>query len=154
MNTENNEVLTAMQNMFDSLNTKIDSLNTRMDSLNTRMDSLNTRMDSFQDDINNRIDILSKRLDKNTDKVDILSKQLDENTRKLDTVAEDVSKIKITVENEIKPRIGLIAEGHQPIVEKVTSLTEDMEIVKFDVDIVKKVVTTHSKELNKLGKVR
>ena len=147
MNTENNEVLTAMQKMFDSLNTKIDSLD-------TRMNSLNTRMNSFQDDINNRIDILSKRLDKNTDKVDILSKQLDENTRKLDTVAEDVSKIKITVENEIKPRIGLIAEGHQPIVEKVTSLTEDMEIVKFDVDIVKKVVTTHSKELNKLGKVR
>ncbi len=147
MNTENNEVLTAMQKMFDSLNTKIDSLD-------TRMNSLNTRMNSFQDDINNRIDILSKRLDKNTDKVDILSKQLDENTRKLDTVAEDVSKIKITVENEIKPRIGLIAEGHQPIVEKVTSLTEDMEVVKFDVDIVKKVVTTHSKELNKLGKVR
>ena len=147
MNTENNEVLTAMQKMFDSLNTKIDSLD-------TRMNSLNTRMNSFQDDINNRIDILSKRLDKNTDKVDILSKQLDENTRKLDTVAEDVSKIKITVENEIKPRIGLIAEGHQPIVEKVSSLTEDMEVVKFDVDIVKKVVTTHSKELNKLGKVR
>ena len=147
MNTENNEVLTAMQKMFDSLNTKIDSLD-------TRMNSLNTRMNSFQDDINNRIDILSKRLDKNTDKVDILSKQLDENTRKLDTVAEDVSKIKITVENEIKPRIGLIAEGHQPIVEKVTSLTEDMEVVKFDVDRVKKVVTTHSKELNKLGKVR
>ena len=147
MNTENNEVLTAMQKMFDSLNTKIDSLD-------TRMNSLNTRMNSFQDDINNRIDILSKRLDKNTDKVDILSKQLDENTRKLDTVAEDVSKIKITVENEIKPRIGLIAEGHQPIVEKVTSLTEDMEVVKFDVDIVKKVVKTHSKELNKLGKVR
>ena len=72
----------------------------------------------------------------------------------MDTVASDVSNMKVSLENETNKKIQLLAEGFQTVPElseKVDSLSKDMEVVKFDVDIVKKVVTTHSTELNKLG---
>ncbi|WP_286472026.1 hypothetical protein, partial [Parabacteroides goldsteinii] len=69
----------------------------------------------------------------------------------------DVSKIKVTLENETNKKIQLLGEGFQSVTEMsdtVQSLSEDVEIIKFDVDIVKKVVTTHSTELNKLGRAK
>ena len=35
--------------------------------------------------------------------------------------------------------------------EELHTLSDDVEVIKFDVDIVKKVVTTHSATLNKFG---
>ena len=60
----------------------------------------------------------------------------------------------MSLENETNKKIQLLAEGFQVVPElseKVDTLSKDMEVVKFDVDIVKKVVTTHSTELNKFG---
>ena len=64
---------------------------------------------------------------------------------------ERLSKIE-AVQNTTNKNIDLLVQGYSPITEKLNSLSEDMEVVKFDVDIVKKVGTTHSTELKQLRK--
>lgn len=80
---------------------------------------------------------------------------------KIDVIGNDVSelkqrvtKIETTLENETNRNIRLLAEGLTPLPDKVNSLSDDMEVVKFDVDIVKKVVTTHSSQIDKLRQAK
>ena len=74
--------------------------------------------------------------------------------RELTEVKQLAAKTAMTLENETNKNVQLLAEGYLPLTEKVNALAEDMDIVKFNVDIIKKVVTTHSKELDRLGKAR
>lgn len=69
---------------------------------------------------------------------------------KFDIIDERLSKIETVQENITNKNINLLVED--PITEKLNTLSEDMEVVKFDVDVVKKVVTTHSTELKQLRK--
>lgn len=80
---------------------------------------------------------------------------------KIDVIGNDVSelkqrvtKIETTLENETNRNIRLLAEGLTPLPDKVNRLSDDMEVVKFDVDIVKKVVTTHSSQIDKLRQAK
>lgn len=80
---------------------------------------------------------------------------------KIDVIGNDVSelkqrvtKIETTLENETNRNIRLLAEGLTPLPDKVNRLSDDMEVVKFDVDIVKKVVTTHSSQIDKLKQAK
>ena len=106
--------------------------------------TLNEKIDSSQNEFKSGLAELQSHI---SDVENNLSVQMD-------TVASDVSNMKVSLENETNKKIQLLAEGFQTVPElseKVDSLSKDMEVVKFDVDIVKKVVTTHSTELNKLG---
>lgn len=69
---------------------------------------------------------------------------------KFDIIDERLSKIETVQENITNKNINLLVED--PITEKLNTLSEDMEVVKFDVDVVKKVVTTYSTELKQLRK--
>ncbi len=123
MTEETKQVIDMMKELFGTLNEKIDA------SHNELKDGLK----ELQEHVNNIEGTFSDRLD---------------------TIASDVSSMKVTLENETNKKIQFLAEGFQSvpeISEKVDSLTEDMGIVKSDIDIVKKVITTHSTELNKLG---
>lgn len=83
-----------------------------------------------------------------------LNNKVDTMGRELAEVKQLAAKTAMTLENETNKNVQLLAEGYLPLTEKVDALAEDMDIVKFNVDIIKKVVTTHSKELDRLGKAR
>ena len=121
MTEETKQVIDMVKEMFSTLNEKIDS---------SQNESGLADLQSHISDVENNLSV------------------------QMDTVASDVSNMKVSLENETNKKIQLLAEGFQTVPElseKVDSLSKDMEVVKFDVDIVKKVVTTHSTELNKLG---
>lgn len=71
---------------------------------------------------------------------------------KINSVQQETGNIKALIENTTNKNIQLLMEAYPPITEDIHQLKDDMEVVKFDVDIVKKVVTTHSTELNQLRK--
>ena len=83
-----------------------------------------------------------------------MKQEIGEIRLELAEVKQLATKTAMTLENETNKNVQLLAEGYLPLTEKVDTLTEDMEIVKFNVDIIKKVVTTYSKELDRLGKAR
>ena len=83
-----------------------------------------------------------------------MKQEIGEIRLELAEVKQLATQTAMTLENETNKNVQLLAEGYLPLTEKVDTLTKDMEIVKFNVDIIKKVVTTHSKELDRLGKAR
>lgn len=74
-------------------------------------------------------------------------------TSELSTLRQDIREVKLTIENEIKPQIRLLAEGFaaQPDLHQIAS---DIEDVKLDMDIVKAVVAKQSKDISKLQIVK
>ena len=125
MTDETKEVISAVKEMFSVLNSKMDTMN---NDLNARMDTMNIRMDSMDSDLNAKLDIMDKRL----------------------------IKIETTQETVIKKNIQLLVEGYSSMSEKLgklDTLSEDMENVKMDVDVIKKAVETNFEEHTVLAKV-
>lgn len=71
-----------------------------------------------------------------------MKQEIGEIRLELAEVKQLATKTAMTLENVTNKNVQLLAEGYLPLTEKVDTLTEDMEIVKFNVDIIKKVVTT------------
>lgn len=144
-NIEN--LLVAITERLELIDSKINNLDSRMNSMDIKMD----RMETQTHDMDAKIDRVEAQTHDTDTKIENLENDF---SLQLKGISADVSKVKVTLENETNKKIQFLAEGFQSvpeISEKVDSLSKDMEIVKFDVDIVKKVVTTHSTELNKLG---
>lgn len=108
---------------------------------------LDYQLDALKENTNAKFDSLHQELEE-------VKKQTARTASELEEVKKQTARTASILENETNRNVQLLAEGYQPLIERVESLADDVEVIKFDVDIVKKVVTTHSKELNKLGKVK
>lgn len=69
----------------------------------------------------------------------------------LKNIQNDISDFKIYVENEIEPKIQLLAENYVPAAKRYERTTPEIEDIKRDIDILKKVVTEHSEKLQKIS---
>ena len=121
---DNNELLASIESIFRSLEGQITKISEKIDETDKRLSGSSSM--AVSEEVSSTKEELSK----------------------------EITGIKMSLENETNKKIQLLAEGFQVVPElseKVDTLSKDMEVVKFDVDIVKKVVTTHSTELNKLG---
>lgn len=143
-----------IENLLLMITERLEVIDTKINNMDSRMNSMDAKIDRLETQTQNtdaKIDRLEAQTRGTDARIDSLENDF---SSKLNRISSDVSKVKVTLENETNKKIQLLAEGFQSvpeISEKVDSLSEDMEVVKFDVDIVKKVVTTHSTELNKLG---
>lgn len=79
---------------------------------------------------------------------DLLDSRLD---TKLEPIKADITSIKLDIENEIKPNIQLLAENYVPAAKKYVEAAEQIEGIKNDVEVLKKVVTGHSEKLQQLA---
>lgn len=55
----------------------------------------------------------------------------------LKDVKHEVVKTNLTIENEIKPNIQIIKEGHQGLVEKLNNMNEKIEDIEESVIVLK-----------------
>ena len=79
---------------------------------------------------------------------DLLDKKLDS---RLHPLQNDIREIKLDIENVIKPQIQLLAENYVPAAKRYEKAASEMEALKADLEIVKKVVAEHSEKLKKLA---
>ena len=63
----------------------------------------------------------------------------------------EIKKLSLDNENVIKPQLRLLAENYVPAAKKYEKSVDEMEQVKFDVDILKNVVAKHSEALQKIS---
>ena len=62
-----------------------------------------------------------------------------------------VTKIELTQENEIKPRLQNIEACYMSTFDRYKNSVEDYETMKQDISILKNVVSEHSEKLQRIG---
>lgn len=93
---------------------------------------------------------MEKTLDKKLDETleEKLDKLLD---KKLAPVNERLTRIELTQENEILPRLQNMEELYVSTYRRYADSVADHERMKVDIDLLKKVVAGHSEKLQKLA---
>lgn len=85
-----------------------------------------------------------------------LENRFDNLENKVSELSNEVKAINMKIENEINKNIQKLVDGHLQNTEKLQKLdtmAEDIDILKFDVDVIKSVVTTHPNKLQAMKKV-
>lgn len=89
--------------------------------------------------------VLSDMMDKK------LSAQLEPIKKDIADIKNEVLKINVGLENEIKPDIKLLAENYLPSAIRYEKSNHEHEAMKDDIDLLRKVVTEHSEKLLKIS---
>lgn len=71
--------------------------------------------------------------------------------KKLEPIKSELNKINLTLENEIRPDIKLLAENYLPAAKRYENTNNEIDAMKTDIDILKKVVTEHSEKLQRIS---
>ena len=79
--------------------------------------------------------------------------KLDLILEKLEKLESEVVKTNLTIENEVKPQIKLLAEGQNTLLAKLTPRS-DVEELREEVDFLKSVVRAHEREIQELKKAQ
>jgi predicted nucleic acid-binding Zn-ribbon protein len=84
------------------------------------------------------------------DKVTGLEQRQEKMTDEIADLKQEVISIKVLMENEIRPAIKRLAEGYGIVINRLDHMQPDVEETRDDVDVIKKVVTSHSMEIHSL----
>ena len=71
--------------------------------------------------------------------------------KKIEPIKNDVRDTKLFLENDILPRLQNIETCYTSTYRRYASGIEEMEALRADMEIVKKVVAEHSEKLQKIG---
>lgn len=173
------EDLLALGNMFDEkikpLDRKIDALGERMDGLESKVDALESKVEVLGERIDalegkvevlgERIDALESKVDALENKVEVLSDRVDtleENVRtmrtdicvltdRMDKVEDKVRMTNIILENDVIPRLQNIEGCYVSTYKRYQEGVNDIDKLKTDMSLVKKVVTRHSEILQTIS---
>ena len=112
-------------------------IESRLDNLETRMDNLETRMDK-----------MGKRQDEMQASIDSMGKRQDEMQSSIEDIKYDVRSIKLHLENVTDKRINLLAEQYERNFKQLEKNTTNINQLIVDLDILKRVVSSHSTDIN------
>lgn len=63
----------------------------------------------------------------------------------------DITCIKLDIENDIMPKIQLLAENYVPAATRYEKATAQIEAMQTDIELIKKVIEEHSEKLQKIS---
>ena len=124
-----NECLNRMDDRFDGVDRRLDKVDDRLDKMDDRFD----RMDDCFDRMDERLDKMDERFDRMDDRFDKMDQRVD-NLEK--TTKGELRAIKMYLENEIEPKISIVAEGHIDLMrkfQKIQVCNEEWEMMKMRV---------------------
>lgn len=93
-------------------------------------------------------DMIDAKLDA---KIEPLKVDMQEIKHEIQGLKNDITCIKLDIENDVKPDIKLLSENYVPAAKKYEKATPQIEAMKADIEIIKKVVTEHSEKLQKIS---
>ena len=98
------------------------------------------RMDDRFDGVDRRLDKVDNRLDKMDDRFDRMDERFDKMDQRVDnlekTTKGELRAIKMYLENEIEPKISIVAEGHIDLMRKFRKIQvckEEWKMMKMRV---------------------
>ena len=173
------EDLLVLGNMFDEkimpLDRKIDALDGKVDALDSKVEVLSQRVDALDENVrvlDGKVQVLSERMDVLEEnvrvldgKIQVLSDRvdtLDENVGtmrkdicvlndRMDKVEDKVRMTNIILENDVIPRLQNIEGCYVSTYKRYQEGVSDIDTLKTDMSLVKKVVTRHSEILQRIS---
>ena len=124
-----NECLNRMDDRFDGVDRRLDKVDDRLDKMDDRFDRMDERLDKMDE----RFDRMVDRFDRMDDRFDKMDQRVD-NLEK--TTKGELRAIKMYLENEIEPKISIVAEGHIDLMRKFRKIQvckEEWEMMKMRV---------------------
>ena len=124
-----NECLNRMDDRFDGVDRRLDKVDDRLDKMDDRFDRMDERLDKMDE----RFDRMDDRFDRMDDRFDKMDQRVD-NLEK--TTKGELRAIKMYLENEIEPKISIVAEGHIELMrkfQKIQVCNEEWEMMKMRV---------------------
>ena len=124
-----NECLNRMDDRFDGVDRRLDKVDDRLDKMDDRFDRMDERLDKMDE----RFDRMYDRFDRMDDRFDKMDQRVD-NLEK--TTKGELRAIKMYLENEIEPKISIVAEGHIDLMRKFRKIQvckEEWEMMKMRV---------------------
>ena len=73
--------------------------------------------------------------------------------KKLDTVSQEISKINLTLENEIRPNMQAMAENISSINKKLIT-RDEIDSMKEEIAFLKDIIRMHTNQINDLKKAQ
>ncbi len=135
----NNELLLAISDMMDQ-------------KLDTRLKPIETDIKSMKEDINTlKEDVSSLKTDVSILKTEVAIIKEDVNSLNVNLLKTDVLSIKLFQENTILPRLNTIESCYTGTYTRYKNYADKMQPAFDDVDLLKKVVSEHSKKLEHLA---
>ena len=107
---------------LSKVNERLNRMDDRFAGVDRRLDKVDNRLDKMDD----RFDRMDERFDKMDQRVDNLEK----------TTKGELRAIKMYLENEIEPKISIVAEGHIDLMrkfQKIQVCNEEWEMMKMRV---------------------
>lgn len=79
---------------------------------------------------------------------DMLDKKLE---AKIEPIKAGIRDIKLDIENVVKPQLQLLTENYVPAAKRYEKSSNEIESLKQDVELMKKVITEHSEKLQRIS---
>ena len=138
-----NECLNRMDDRFDGVDRRLDKVDRRLDKVDERLDKVDERLDKMDDRfdrMDERLDKMDERFDRMDDRFDRMDDRFDKMDQRVDnlekTTKGELRAIKMYLENEIEPKISIVAEGHIDLMrkfQKIQVCNEEWEMMKMRV---------------------
>ena len=87
------------------------------------------------------------------DKLDLILEKLGALEIAVTSLTEEAAKTNLTIENEIKPQINLLAEGQSTLLAKLAPRSE-VEELKEKVEFLEAIVRANTREIEALKKAQ
>lgn len=98
------------------------------------------------------LELLSSMQNQISDMDSKMQKRMNEIDDKMDTLSDLIVKVEVHLENITDNNIGLLMEQYKPNVDKLDNVADKVEEIQFDLSGLKRVVISHSKDINNLMK--
>lgn len=135
-----NEILLAMTKIIQPLRDDIQEIKQDVRELKSDMKEVKQRLDVLEDD--------SKAAKKDIRKLQKDVRDLQNGVQEVNT---RVTRIEILQENETLPRLENIESCYISTFERYQVGSEQIDTMQMDIDIMKKVITEHSSQLQKIS---
>jgi len=151
-----NELLLAISDIMDKklepIKQDISEIKLRLDRVEERLDRVEERLDRVEerlDRVEERLERVEERLDRVEERLERVEERLDQVEERLDQVEREVQTIKLTLENDFKPRLQNIEGCYLTTYRRYQSGVDQIETMQSDIDVMKRVMIEHSEKLRK-----
>ncbi len=83
--------------------------------------------------------------------IEPLKQDIDSMKQDIDSMKQDIKSTRIILENNVLPRLQTIEACYTSTYNRYVCETEDIQTMKSDIKVLKKVVAEHSEKLQKIG---